>query len=213
VQTKFNAKGDSGPARVLAFGAHPDDLEIGAGGLLARLVQEGAEVLMVVTSVPTLSDLRVPEAARAARHIGAEHIVLYKERMCRVEDIPMNELVACYDSIVADFRPSLVLTHSDKDLHWDHGLVNRATISAMRRTPCDMLAYVCSPEMNALARAFGQFYADITTTINKKMDAIRAHESQLPKITVESSRDLARALGRLCGVAFAECYEVMRMVA
>ncbi len=55
--------------RVLAFGAHPDDLEVGAGGLLARLSDEGAQVTMVVVSIPGQTEKR-----RAEAHAGAEII-------------------------------------------------------------------------------------------------------------------------------------------
>jgi LmbE family N-acetylglucosaminyl deacetylase len=197
--------------RVLAFGAHPDDLEVGAGGLLARLVDEGAQVTMAVVSVPNRSEERTVEAKAGARVIGANLFIVYEERTCRVEDIPMHELVRRFDHLVGDVRPDLVITHSAHDLHWDHGLVNRATVSALRRTPCDLLAFLSSPEMNAQARAMGQCFADISMSLDTKIAAISAHKSQLAKLDLESSRDLARAMGRISGYAFAEAYEVLRV--
>ena len=196
---------------VLAFGAHPDDLEVGVGGLLSRLAQEGAKVTMVVTSVPGNVERRVREAREGARIIGAQIIFLQESTPCRVEDIPMHQLVSRFDSLVGDIRPDLVITHSTHDLHWDHSLVNRATVSAMRRTPCDLLAFLSSPEMNAQSRAIGQCFADISDTIDTKLQAICAHQSQLPKLDLESSRDLARAIGRISGFEYAEAYEVLRM--
>ena len=197
--------------RVLAFGAHPDDLEVGAGGLLARLSQEGAEVTMVVVSIPNNTELRKREAMAGADIIDADLFVLYEDRPCRVEDIPMHELVRRMDSIVGDVRPDLVITHSSGDLHWDHGLVNRATVSALRRTPCDLLAFLSSPEMNAQSRAVGQCFADITKTMDTKLAAMSAHSSQVAKLGLESSRDLARAMGRISGYDYAEVYEVLRV--
>ena len=197
--------------RVLAFGAHPDDLEVGAGGLLARLSAEGADVTMAIVSIPSHAEQRRAEARRGAEIIDAELFVLYDEKPARVEDIPMHELVRRFDQIVGDVRPDLVITHSAHDLHWDHSLVNRATVSALRRTPCDLLAFLSSPEMNAQARAIGQCFADITNSIDTKIAAISAHASQLPKLDLESSRDLARAMGRISGYAYAEAYEVLRV--
>jgi N-acetylglucosamine malate deacetylase 1 len=197
--------------RVLAFGAHPDDLEVGAGGLLARLSEEGAEVTMAVVSIPNQSAQRRVEARAGAEVIDADLRILFDEQPCRVEDIPMHELVRRMDQVVGDCRPDLVITHSAFDLHWDHGLVNRATVSALRRTPCDLLAFLSSPEMNAQARAVGQCFADITDTIETKLRAIGAHESQVPKLDLESSRDLARAMGRISGYQYAEAYEALRM--
>ena len=115
------------------------------------------------------------------------------------------------DQIVGDVRPDLVITHSAFDLHWDHGLVNRATVSALRRTACDLLAFLSSPEMNAQSRAIGQCFADISQTMEIKIRAINAHTSQVPKLDLESSRDLARAMGRISGYEFAEAYEVLRV--
>jgi LmbE family N-acetylglucosaminyl deacetylase len=196
--------------RVLAFGAHPDDLEVGAGGLLARLSGEGADVTMVIVSIPGLTEQRKAEAQAAADLIDANLFVLYEDKPCRVEDIAMHELVRRMDQVVGDVRPDLVITHSANDLHWDHGLVNRATVSALRRTPCDLLAYLSSPEMNAQARSVGNCFADISSYIEVKVEAIACHKSQLPKLDLESSRDLARAMGRISGYGYAEAYEVLR---
>jgi LmbE family N-acetylglucosaminyl deacetylase len=197
--------------RVLAFGAHPDDVEVGAGGLLARLSAEGADVTIAVVSIPQNAERRKEEARAAAKVIGAELFVIYEDRECRVEDIPMHELVRRFDGVVGDVRPDLVITHSAHDLHWDHGLVNRATVSALRRTPCDLLAFLSSPEMNAQARAIGNCFADISGYVAKKLEAIACHGSQLPKLDLESSRDLARAMGRISGYEYAEAFEVLRV--
>lgn len=202
---------DTRTARVVAFGAHPDDVEIGAGGLVARLTDQGADVLVVVASVPTRLAERLAEAEEGARRLGARLRVLDRERECRVEDIPMYELVRRFDHVLGDARPELVITHAESDLHWDHGLVNRATISALRRTPCDLLAYHSSMEMNASTRAFGQCFADVSDTIEVKLAAIAAHRSQLERMDLGSTRDLARAMGRISGHAYAECYEVLRL--
>jgi N-acetylglucosamine malate deacetylase 1 len=199
--------------RVLAFGAHPDDLEVGAGGLLARLASRGVQVIAAVVSVPSLIAERTKEATRAAAILGAKLAILNPEKKSRVEDIPMHQLVAQMDTLVNDVRPDLVITHSAHDLHWDHGLVNRATVSALRRWPCNLLAYVSSYEMNAQnsTRTVGQCFADISETIERKVQAIAAHETQLANIELDSTRDLARAMGRLAGVQYAEAYEVLRL--
>jgi len=197
--------------RVLALGAHPDDLEIGAGGLLARLAADGAEVTMVVCTVPSQLEVRRIEARASAATLGARLRILYEEQPCRVENVAMYELVRRLDHLVADLRPGLVITHSANDLHWDHELAHRATVSALRRTQCDLLAYTSSPEMNALARCVGECFADITDTVDTKLAAIRLHASQLANFDLESSRDLARAMGRISGCTYAEAYQVLRM--
>ena len=199
--------------RVVAFGAHPDDLEVGAGGLLARLAARGVQVTAAVVSVPSQIEERTREALRGAQILGAKLALLNPQRRCRVEDLPMHQLVAQMDTLINDVRPDLVITHSAHDLHWDHGLVHRATVSALRRGPCNLLAYVSSYEMNAQnsTRTVGQCFADISDTIERKVEAIAAHETQLAKMDLESTRDLARAMGRLAGVQYAEAYEVLRL--
>ena len=197
--------------KVLAFVAHPDDLEVGAGGLLARLASEGDSVMLAVVSIPNQTEARRAEARAGADVLGADLRILFDDGPTRVEDIPMHELVRRFDHVIGDFRPDLVITHSAHDLHWDHGLVNRATVSALRRTPCDLLAFLSSPEMNAQSRAIGQCFADITDTIDTKISAIGAHKSQVPKLDLESSRDLARAMGRISGFEYAEAFEVLRV--
>jgi LmbE family N-acetylglucosaminyl deacetylase len=65
--------------------------------------------------------------------------------------------------------------------------------------------------MNAQSRSIGQCFADISTTMETKLQAIGAHSSQLNRLDLDSSRDLARAMGRISGYQYAEAYEVLRV--
>lgn len=196
---------------VLAFGAHPDDIEVGAGGLIARMVAHGTRVVMVVVSVPNQFETRMAEAKEGAARLGAELVVLHDRDVSRIEELAMHELVAAFDRLVAERAPDLVITHAVRDLHQDHTAVNRATISALRRTPCDLIAYMASPDLGSQARPVGQCFADISSTIDAKLHAMGAHASQLSPRTLESRRDAARANGRLCGTTYAEAFELLRL--
>ncbi len=199
-----------GHGRVVLFGAHPDDIEVGAGGTVARLVAAGAEVTHVVVSVPTFFEERKKEAARGAEALGSRLLLLF-DKQTRVEDIAMHELVRAMDTVIGDLRPDLVFVHSANDLHWDHGLVNRAAISSLRRTPANLFAFTSSYELNAQSRVIGQCFVDISATMGSKLAAISSHVTQLTRLDLEGTRDFARAMGRICGVTFAEAFEVLRL--
>ncbi len=201
----------SAGGRVLAFGAHPDDLEVGAGGLIARLAAEGASVTMVVSSIPNRFPERLAEARAGAATLGARLVLLRDDDLSRLEDLAMHELVATYDRLVDEVRPELVITHQVSDLHWDHFLVHRATISALRRAPCDLLAYEASPALGAHARTVGPCFVDISSAIETKLAAIACHATQFSPHAVEGRRDAARATGQLCGARYAEAYQPLRL--
>ncbi|MGE5639347.1 MAG: PIG-L deacetylase family protein [Clostridia bacterium] len=198
---------------VLAVGAHPDDLELGAGGTLARLAREGARVVMAVASVPGDFARRRAEAAKAAEILGCELRVLVDAGR-RLEDLKSYELVALLDGVVQELEPALVLTHSASEVHRDHVLVHNACLSTQRLRHFDFLTFhptMCRPmPVPFHARAF----VDVSRVMEAKMAAIAAHASQFADrgIDLEVFRDMARMTGRLVGVAYAEALDVGRIL-
>lgn len=199
---------------VLAVGAHPDDLELGAGGTLARLAREGARVVMAVASVPGDYARRRAEAAKAAEILGCELRVLVDAANRRLEDLKSYELVALLDGLVREIEPALVLTHSASEVHRDHVLVHNACLSTQRLRHFDFLTFhptMCRPmPVPFHARA----YVDVSGVMDAKMAAIAAHRSQFGDrgIDLEVFRDMARMTGRLVGVPYAEALDVGRML-
>ncbi|MDD5655748.1 MAG: PIG-L family deacetylase [Elusimicrobia bacterium] len=198
---------------VLAIGAHPDDIELGAGGTVARLAAEGARVTMLVVCTPNHLESRMSEAARAAGILGAKIRFLYRERPMRVEDIKNYELVEQIDNLVRQADPSLILTHADSNFHLDHVLVYQACRAAQRLHFFDMLCFYpisCHP---VSTRFNPQVHVDISRTLDKKMAAIHEHKTQLicRGLATNHYVDVARHYGRLAGVEYAEGLEVSRL--
>jgi LmbE family N-acetylglucosaminyl deacetylase len=195
--------------RVVAFGAHPDDVEVGAGGLVAKLVDAGAAVTIVVASIPNQAATRRAEATAGARHLGATLVLPDGEGESRVEDVPMHALVGRFERELAQ-EPDLVIVHGAADSHWDHLLVHRAVLAALRRSRCDILAFATrlptgSPPPPPTC------VVDISAVIDRKLAAIAEHRSQFAAGFAEARREVARTLGRTHGVELAEVFEVLRI--
>jgi len=194
----------------VAFGAHPDDVEVGAGGLVAKLAAAGARVTIVVASIPNRHAVRKAEAIAAARQLGAALVLPPGEGETRVEDGPMHALVGRFERELDAIAPDLVIAHGAHDSHWDHTLVHRAVLAALRRTRYDLLAYATRLPAGA-APPPATCVVDISSSIDRKLAAIAEHASQFPPGFAEARRDIARTLGHTHGVEFAETYEVLRI--
>ncbi|MBA2538081.1 MAG: PIG-L family deacetylase [Deltaproteobacteria bacterium] len=196
--------------RAFAIGAHPDDVEVGAGGLVAKLVASGAAVTLQVASIPNRYAIRKAEAERAAKHLGVTLVLPPEERETRVEELAMHELVARFERELATADPELVILHQANDVHHDHHVVHRAAIAALRRSRADILVYATRLPPGA-APPPPTCVVDITSSIDRKLAAVAEHTSQFPASFAETRRDVARALGYSYGVAYAEVFEVLRI--
>src|SRR5687768_5027114 len=85
---------------VLAVGAHPDDIEIGIGGTVARLKDIGARVVMLVGCIPTEYEKRVVEAEKSAKILGAELRFMFNHGCARVEDAKTYNIVKILDDLM-----------------------------------------------------------------------------------------------------------------
>jgi LmbE family N-acetylglucosaminyl deacetylase len=199
---------------VLAVGAHADDVELAVGGTMARLRRGGARVVMVVISLPGDYKTRLREAQHAADILGCELRVLMADGTKRIEDLKSYELVAMIDREVKELAPAAMLTHGPSEFHRDHVLVHEACVSSQRLRYFDFFTYhpnFCRPVPVAF---HPRAYVDITETIETKMRAIEAHQSQFKcrGLGIDIYRDIARLNGRMVGVQYAEGLDVGRML-
>jgi LmbE family N-acetylglucosaminyl deacetylase len=214
--------------RVLAIGAHPDDLEILCGGTLARFVRRGDAVTMLVMSdgsaghaqIPAaeLAALREREARAAAAVIGAELVWLGLPDEFVFNDEPTRRRLL--DAIRAA-RPDLILTHAPMDYHPDHVATHRAVFDASFIMGLPNVQTPSPPHPGVAPLYYfdtlaGQGflpteYVDITDTFAVKQEMLQQHASQVEWLQHHDGIDIvafmetvARFRGLQCGVPYAE---------
>ena len=215
--------------RVLAVGAHPDDLELLCGGTLARFVREGHQVAMChaslgdrgsfVHTTAEITQIRLAEAQAAASIIGAEHHTL------GLSDGEINAADPAQRTLAIDLiratRPDLILTHSPHDYMADHNEVSRLMLDASHIATLP-LKTTGHPAHNVVPAVYYMDtlagvgfepteYVDISADLDTKLTALRAHQSQLTWLLdhdgvdiVEQTRVVSAFRGFQSGVAHAE---------
>ena len=130
-------KGKPGEDRmsILAIGAHPDDIELGCGGTLAKLAQAGAQIHAVIFPKGrrgALSDQdRATETRAALEILGVQKISVYDFEDTRLSGW-LNEMVEVLDQHVAAHIPRRAYTMFQHDRHQDHRAVYEASAIACR---------------------------------------------------------------------------------
>lgn len=197
--------------KVLAVGAHPDDIELGCGGALLRHVSVGHEVTMLVMSKgeqgPQGVVSRVQEQEQAARIIGAR--LLWG---CFPDNhIPAGrESVEVVDAAVRSTGADIVYVHAPADTHQDHVATSSAALAAARRTA--RVLYYQSPSTTTFTPSV---FIDVSQTLAGKLAALEAHWSQVTQcamVDLEAVEAGCRYWGSRARIGHAEPFETTRFV-
>lgn len=208
------------PLRVLALGAHCDDIEIGAGGtLLTWALERPLEVEWVVW---TSDEIRAQEARQsAAWFLGQGQVTPASQDRVHVHEfapsfLPQHwsELKQAFFSVRERFAPDLVLTHHRADRHQDHALVAELTWNTFRDHW--ILEYEIAKFEGDLVSP-NAFMPLSPATVDAKVNAIRSHfASQADKtwFDEEAFRALMRLRGIECNAPerFAEGFHVSKFL-
>lgn len=228
----------NGQYDVVAFGAHPDDIELSCGGTVAKLVSEGTRVAIVDLTRGELgtrgsAELRDREASAAAEILGVAHRTnLGLADGFFVADKPSLLKVV---SIIRRFRPRIVIANALTDRHPDHGrgadLVAQACfLSGLPKV--EVPGENDAPHRPEVVYHYIQDYdrtpdlvVDITGFSEVKMKSILAYSSQFydpestePNTPISSPEFLDHIkgrelkMGRPCGFEAGEGFEILRPV-
>jgi two-component system response regulator HydG len=194
---------------VLAVGAHPDDVEIGAAGALLAHRAAGHKVAILTMTRGARGgpdDARAGEARRAATILGA---ALYLEDL---EDTRISEsdpTISAISTVIESVRPTIVYTHSIHDVHQDHRNTHRAVMVAAR----EVGSVCCFQSPSATVDFKPARFIVIDEYMTGKLAAIAAFGSQavvrqyLAPDLIEAT---ARYWSRFGSGRYAEAFEVVR---
>lgn len=182
--------------RVLAVGAHPDDVEILCGGTLIRYADEGHETFMAVATngeqghitimPPELAEIRQKEAQSSAAIAGAQLIwmgypdqFIFHDKDTRLRFVEM----------IRQANPDVIITHNPQDYAQDHRVVSELVFTAsfqagVPHIETETPAIKKLPALYYMDNVTGTDFlptelVDISTTWERKVAMLECHQSQL----------------------------------
>ena len=223
---------------VLVLAAHPDDEVLGCGGTIARLARAGTEVYIAILGEGETSrsarrdqaDRKLVAALRersqrAAQILGAKELFSFDLPDNRFDTVALLDIVKLVEDLVRRLQPRTIYTHHGGDLNIDHSLVQRATLTATRPTAGMPVKEIYAFEVPSSTEwAFQQFepafrptvFADIGATIELKIRAMQAYESEMRPFphprSAEALRAIARRWGSASGLECAEAFSLIRAI-
>lgn len=216
--------------RVLAIGTHPDDIEIGCGGTVRLLADQGYEIKFVVVTSGEEGSLegdkeqlrkdRKAEAARSAKVLGASEVIFYDEPdgLTQAKKETKIRLI----QLIRDFKPEIVFIHSSSDAFPDHQVVSQLSKSAIQAASAPWYSGA-GPIPHQVRDVFGyevwnpllspQMNINIENSIDRKIQALSFHSSQTKDFNyIGAVRGLNEYRGAVTmSGQYAESFEVIKV--
>ncbi len=189
---------------ILAIGAHPDDIELGCGGTLAKHVAAGARIQAVIFSKGrrgTLSEAdRERESMAALGTLGIRDVAIYDFEDTKLT-YSLNEIIATLDEHVRSLKPDRAYTMFQHDRHQDHRAVYEASAVSCRHV-LQLLGYETpSSYPNFAPTVFEQIDGQLKT----KVRALNCHKSQGERLYMQEESVRSAASFRGAQVQLGPC--------
>ncbi|MCX6673733.1 MAG: PIG-L family deacetylase [Methanothrix sp.] len=207
--------------KILILSPHTDDAELGCGGSIAKMIEEGHELLWVVFSIAEDSlphdlpkDTLKKEFLQVAKHLGLkERNYMICDFRVRHMDENRQEILEDLVKIRQSFQPDVVMMPSLNDYHQDHQVISNETIRAFK-----MHSSIIGYELpwNQVAFNTNLFIRLKKSHIEMKLDLLSHYKSQLQLgrsyFSPEYVYGLAKVRGTQCNSSYAEAFEVVRWI-
>jgi bacillithiol biosynthesis deacetylase BshB1 len=210
---------------LISIGAHPDDVEVGSGGVLIKMAQTGRKIGIIYLTAGEMgtggdAETRRQEAQAAADKMGADLLRTYDWGDTALADTYERRLALAAD--LRRFRPAIILCpspwigHGRRQSHADHVasgqiVINAANLASLMKVRVEgepyrvrqLFHYFLPPGMNP------HFVVDITNQFDAWIEALKCHRSQF--LNPEKSLDyiwalesIARSFGMMAGVKYGQ---------
>jgi LmbE family N-acetylglucosaminyl deacetylase len=178
--------------KVMVVSAHPDDMEIGMGGTVAKLSATGCTIVSVVLtdgrrspnpfalSQEEMTEMRSEETRRAARILGVNRTFFFDLESVSTPESSDNAIRKLSEVIDSVMPEEIFTLHPELDRHPTHRLAGKISIDAIKRSHLKTVI-VWAYEVWGLFNSWDRF-EDITDQIGIKLKAIGEHKSQLAAI-------------------------------
>lgn len=223
---------------VLVIAAHPDDEVLGCGGTMRRLANEGHAVHIAILGEgitsrydkreqadPALIKQLQAKSRKVANLLGAKDVSLHSLPDNRFDSVALLDVVKLIEDLVTKIQPAVVYTQHGGDLNIDHVVTYRATLTATRpMAGCPVKAVYGYEVASSSEWAFQQFspafqpsmFVDIGATLETKIQAMQAYESEARPFphprSPEALRAIAQRWGSVVGLPAAEAFQCVREI-
>ncbi|TAM37198.1 PIG-L family deacetylase [bacterium] len=204
--------------KVLAIGAHFDDVELGCGGTLLRHKRQGDKIYIIVVTnsgykSKTKKSIRSAykakqEGKRSAEYLKAELICCNKDPIVL---IPTEKLVLEIEEIVNKIKPDCVYTHQLNDSHADHATVGYVSMRACRK--CDKVLMYRSNWYIMDNTQDDNYYVNISDFIDDKIRLLKFFESEMKNVNyswLDFVKKQNSAAGAKVNVPYAETFHMVK---
>lgn len=210
-------------SNVLAIGAHPDDVEFGCAGTLAKHIKEGDHVTIlnmtcsdrmnIFHEIVDAKEIRRKEAEEAAKIIGANLINLdFLDQL-----VPFDrDSIFAIERVIKKLNVDIIYTHWNGDIHQDHINTLKSVFAAGRYVDKIFLyEQIPYPRVGTIFSE-ANYYVDISEFYVIKERSVMAHESQIngkyQQRMLVGMRSLAEFRGSQCNCKYAEAFEAVKQI-